>query len=167
MRTVIGLVLSTTCLFLGANSYAQEDHCPARISSKNPTEKPLSAAEVAHHALINTPSKERRKLYWGDVEFILRCGTQQDGTELFSAVRNEYVRMNGATVFAAAQKYVRVSWDDGFNFGGFRFNFDQPLNVIPKQGQKIIISGVYTSYSREPFQINLTNSSLVFIPTKP
>ena len=167
MRAVTGLVLSATCLLLAASSYPHDEHCSARIVSKNPAERALTFAEAAHHAMMETPPTERRKLYWGDVELILRCGTQQDATQLFAAVRKETVRMNRATVFAADQNDVRVSGDDGFDSGAFRFNFDRPLPVVPKPGQKVTISGAYSSYSRDPFQINLTNSSLVFMPGKP
>jgi hypothetical protein len=109
MRTVVGLVLTATCLLLGVKSFAQNDPCSVRIVNKISTEKPLTSAEVAHHALVTTPPTKLSKLYWGDVEFILRCGTQQDATELFAAVRNEYIRMVGATVFEASQNFVRVS----------------------------------------------------------
>jgi hypothetical protein len=165
MRTVAGLVFTATCLLSGVKSYAQDDPCSARIVNKTLTNKPLTFAEAAHLAFVTTSAANLNKLCWPDVVLILRCGTQQDATEVFAAVRNEYVRMLGATVFEASQNFVRVSWEDGFNSGGlFRFNFDQPLSAIPKPGQKVLISGAYSSYSREPFQINLANSSVLSMP---
>jgi hypothetical protein len=159
---VASLVLCTACLLLGMRSYAQSDLCSARATNPDARRRPLTAAEVAHHALRVTPLDERRNIYWGDVEFVLRCGTPQDAAELFDAVRNEPVRMQGATVFEEGQHFIRVSWDDGFNSGGFQFNFDAPLSAIPKPGQKVSISGTYSSYSREPFRINFANST--FLP---
>jgi hypothetical protein len=73
---VASLVLSATCLLLGTRSYAQNDPCSARVASPKPTEKPLTSAEAAHHVMLTSTLEERRKIYWGDVEFILRCGTQ-------------------------------------------------------------------------------------------
>jgi hypothetical protein len=162
---VASFVFCATCLLFCVRSYAQSDACPAPVTKSNSTEKPLTSAEIAHHALVMSTGEQRRKFYWGDVEFILRCGTQQDAAELFTAVRNESVRMNGATVFEAGQNFIRVSWDDGFTSGSFKFNFDSLLSKIPKPGQKVLISGTYSSYSREPFRINLVNSS--FLPVSP
>jgi hypothetical protein len=57
MRTVVGLVLTATCLLLGVKSFAQNDPCSVRIVNKISTEKPLTSAEVAHHALVTTPPR--------------------------------------------------------------------------------------------------------------
>jgi hypothetical protein len=71
--------------------------------------------------------------------------------------------MYGATVFEAGQNFIRVSWDDGFNSGAFKFNFDMPLSAIPKVGQKVSINGTYSSYSRELFQINLVGKFIILV----
>jgi len=102
-----------------------------------------------------------------DIEIILKCGLREDAEEFFSRIQNKAVQMVGATVVDASQDAVRVSWKDSFkpNLAAFKFNFDRPPNVIPHPGDKITISGTYSSYSREPFQINLTNAS--FVPFHP
>lgn len=166
MRFAAAILLSATCFFAGINCYC-EDPCSGTVRPK-PEEKPLTKAEVAHRALLKTPPEKQRDLYFGDVEFILRCGTQQDAAELFAAVRNTSVRMVGATVVEADQDAIRVSWDDGFkpNLAAFRFNFDRPLKAIPHPGDKILISGTYSSYSRDPFQINMTNPSFALLPPR-
>ena len=164
MRTTAAVLLLATCFFVGIDCYSQ-DLCSARFTPKSDS-KPLTAAELVHRVLLHTPPAERRHLYFGDVEFILRCGTQQDAAELFAAVRNTSIQMVGATVVEADRDAIRVSWDDGFrpNLGAFRFNFDMPLTAIPHPGEKVLIGGTYSSYSQEPFQINMTNPSFRAIP---
>jgi hypothetical protein len=164
---IASLALPATCLLFCMSSYAQTDRCSTHVVGPKPSEKTLTSEEIVHRAMFVSTPEQRRMFYWGDVEFILRCGTQQDAADLFSAVRNEPVRMYGATVFEAGQNFIRVSWDDGFNSGGFKFNFDMPLRAIPKPGQKVSISGTYSSYSREPFQINLVNSSFLYLASQP
>lgn len=159
MRTSAAILLLATCFFVGFDCHAQ-DPCSQSVSTK-PDEKPLTSAEFVHRLLVQTPPKERRLIYFGDVEYILKCGTQQDAAELFAAVRNTTVQMFGATVVEADQHVILVSWKDGFkpSLVAFRFNFDTPLTVIPHPGEKILISGTYLSYDREPFQIIMTNPS--------
>jgi hypothetical protein len=87
---------------------------------------------------------------------------------LFAAVRNTSIQMVGATVAEADHDAIRVSWDDGFhpNLAAFRFNFDKPIDTIPHPGDKIQISGTYSSYSYEPFRINMTNPSFALMPRR-
>jgi hypothetical protein len=159
MRATSAVLLLATCFLVGIDCYSQ-NLCSARLSLRSDP-KPLTAAELAHRVLLDTSPAERRHLYFGDVELILRCGTQQDAAELFAAVRNTSIQMVGATVVEADHDAIRVSWDDGFkpNLGAFRFNFDRPLTAIPHPG-----GGTYSSYNQEPFQINMTNPSFRVIP---
>jgi len=163
MRIPVMLLLAVS-FFVGIDCYSQ-DPCSARYRLKS-DEKPLTAAEVAHRALLATPPEERRHLVFGDVEFMLKCGTQQDAAMLFEAIRNTSTQMGGATVATADQHAISVSWDDGFkpNLAAFWFNFDSPLTAIPHPGDKVFISGTYFSYSREPFQINMMNPSFRLLP---
>jgi hypothetical protein len=156
MRFAAAIFLSATFFFVGIDCYAQ-DPCSRTVSPK-PGEKPLTSAEIV---LLTTPPEERRHLALSDVEFSLRCGTPQDAAELFVVLRNTSVQIPDATVVEANQDFIRVSRDDGFkpNLVTFRFTFDKPLSAIPNPGDKIQIRGTYSSYSREPFQINITNSS--------
>jgi hypothetical protein len=38
------------------------------------------------------------------------------------------------------------------------------VTAIPLPGEKVVISGTYSSYSQDPFQINMTNPSFRIIP---
>lgn len=155
------ILLSAAYLFAGIGCWAQNP-CSARYNT-NPNEKPLTSAALAHRALLRTPSEEWRDFTLGDVEFILRCGTQQDADRLFAALHNTSTQMADAAVLEANQNLVRVAWNDGFHphLGEFWFTFDNPLAVTPHPGEKVVISGTYSSYSRMPFQINMTNSSFI------
>jgi len=166
MRVAL-VIVSAFCIIFGVRSYAQGGPCPAHLSNANPSEKLLTPTEVAHQIVVNSTPEEMRQLYWGDVEFVLRCGSEQDAAELFAAIRGQTVRMNGAAVFESGRDFISVSWDDGFNLGGFRFSFDTLLRVLPIPGQRVLISGTYSSYSREPFQINFANSSFIPMLAKP
>ena len=167
MRFAAAVLLSAMCFFLGTDCYAQ-DPCSAVLTAQKPDEKPVTTSEIVHRMLLKTPPEGRRSFAFADVEFILMCGTQQDAAEFFAAVRNTPIQMDSVTVVEADQHVVRVSWDDGFkpNLAGFRFNFDRPLTAIPHPGDKIVISGTYSSYSQKPFQINMTNPSFVLLHPK-
>lgn len=167
MRFAAAILLSAMCFFVGIDCYSQ-DPCSGTVRLK-PEEKPLTKAELVHRVLLQIPPEKRRDLVFGDVELILRCGTQQDAAELFAAVRNTTSnQMVGATVVEAYQDAIRVSWDDGFkpHLVAWLFNFDRPLNAIPHPGDKVQISGTYSSYSQDPFQINMTNSSFALLPPR-
>lgn len=161
MRVRAAILLSATCLFVGIGCYAQNP-CSARYNT-NPNEKPLTSAELAHRALLLTPPEEWRDFTLGDVEFILRCGTQQDADKLSAALHNTSTQMPGATVLEANQNLIGVASNDGFHphLGAFWFAFDKPLAVTPHPGERVLISGTYSSYNRTPFQINMTNSSYI------
>jgi hypothetical protein len=165
MRKAAAIFLSIVCFFVGSDCYPQ-DPCSGTVRVKS-EEKPLTKAEIAHRALLKTPLEERRHLAFTDVEFILKCGTQQDAAELFAAVRNTSVQMVGATVVEEAdQNAIHVTCDDGFkpHLVAFRFNFDRQVTAMPLPGEKVVISGTYSSYSQDPFQINMTNPSFRVIP---
>jgi hypothetical protein len=166
MRFATAILLFATCFFVGTDCYSQ-DPCSAHFAQK-PGEKPLTSSELVHRVLSLTPPKERRQLTLNDTTFILKCGTQQDAAEFFADIRNTWVQIIGATVIEADPDVVRVSWDDGFkpHLEAFRFKFDSPLSATLHPGDKILISGTYSSFSQEPFQINMTYSSLGLQPPR-
>jgi hypothetical protein len=167
MRIAAAILLSATCFPVGMGCYAQ-DSCSVRQAPTKPGDKPLTASEKVHHILLTTPPWNQLHFAFGDVEAILKCGTQEDAAKFFAWVRNTSVQMVGATVVESDQDVFLVSWDEGFkpNLAAFRFNLDKPLDAIPHPGDKVIIRGTYSSYSREPFQINLSNASFVLVPPR-
>jgi hypothetical protein len=171
MRTATAILLLGTCFFAGIDCYPQES-CSAYFSSVKADAEPFkSASELAHRALLTTPPEMRRHLVPGDVELILKCGWPQDASELFAALRNTPIHLVNATIAEADQHVIRVRWDGASRFDmpltAYRFNFDPPLTAIPHPGEKIIIDGTYSSYSQEPFQINMANASIHPVPPKP
>ena len=173
MRATTAILLLGTCFFVGIDCYPQES-CSAYFASVKMEEvvKPFkSAAELAHHVLLITPSENWRHLVSGDVEFVLKCGSQQDAADLFAALRNTPIHLVDVTIAEADQHFIRVRWDEAFRFDmpltAYRFNFDIPLTAVPHPGEKVIIDGTYSSYSQEPFQINMTNASIHPVPPKP
>src|SRR5271170_3243324 len=171
MRTTTAILLLGTCFFAGIDCYPQVS-CSAYFASVKTEVRPLkSAAELAHHVLLITPPENWRHLVSGDVEFVLKCGSQQDAADLFAALRNTPIHLVDATIAEADQHFIRVRWDGASRFDmpltAYRFNFDPPLTAIPHPGEKVIIDGTYSSYSQEPFQINMTNASIRPVPPKP
>jgi hypothetical protein len=164
MRFAAALLLSATCLVTGNAGYSQ-DPCSGRPLSPKPGEQPLTVAQLAHQAFLETTSETRPRLALGDVEAIVKCGMQQDAEELFATMRDTSVQASGFTVVEADRNSICVFWDDGFkpNLAAFRFHFDQPLPALPHPGDRIRISGNYSPYSREPLQINMTNASFVML----
>lgn len=161
MRTATTILLSAMFFLWGFDCHAQ-DPCSPRLVKTTESEKTLSGAEIAHQVLLKTTPTTRRFLVPGDVEFVLKCGTQQDAAELFADIRGAAMEIGSGTVVETDKSTIRVAWDDdGFkaNLKAFLFNFDKPLTEMPHPGEKLIIRGTYSSFSREPFQINVTNSS--------
>jgi hypothetical protein len=163
MRHAAATLLLTICSLVNINAYS-EARCPAHVTSGKPGEKSLTSSELVHHVLLTTPSEVRPHLIFGDVEFILKCGTQEDAEEFFRDIRNKSITMGPVSVIEAGQNFVRVAGDDGFkpNLAAFQFNFQTPVIAIPQPGSIVRVYGTYSSYSREPFRINMTNSSFVF-----
>jgi hypothetical protein len=169
MRTAI--LLLGACFFAGVDCHPQES-CSAYFASVKEEVKPLkSAVELAHKVMLTTPPERRGNLCAGDVMFVLKCGSQQDAADLFSALRNTPIHLVDFTIAEADQHFIRVRWDGAFRsdmpFTAYRFNFDPPLTAIPHPGERVIIDGTYSSYSHEPFQINMTNASIHPVPPKP
>ena len=164
MRIMAAVVLCATFLFAGMEGHSQ-DPCTTEYRSK-PSEKPLTGTELVHRNMLLIPFEKWRRFGFGDVEVFLRCGTQQDADEFFTALHNTSTEMPGATVLEADRDVVLVAWEgDGDNghLGTFAFRFSSPLTMLPHPGDKIDIRGTYSSYSRMPLQINMTNSSFIFI----
>lgn len=166
MRSVAAILFFATCFFVSIKCYSQ-DPCSARYSSE-PNAATLTAAELVHRVLLQTPAAEWNRLDVADVEFVLKCGTQQDAERFFAALRDTSMQIGAATVVEAGPDFVSVAWDDGShpNLGTFRFQFDQPLIAIPHPGDKVLIRGTYSSYKQEPFCIYMTNASFIH-PSKP
>ena len=164
MRTATVILLLGTCFFAGVDCYPQ-DPCSTYFNSVKAEEvvKPFkSAAELAHHVLLTTPLDTRRHLVPLDVELILKCGSPQDAAELFTALQNTSLQLVNVKIAEVDQHFIRVYVDQPFkdvvSLTAFKFNFDPPLTAIPHPGEKVIIDGTYSSYSQEPFQINMTNA---------
>jgi hypothetical protein len=173
MRTATAALLLGTCFLASVDCYPQET-CSAYFDSvkmEGAVKAFKSTAELAHHVLLITPKQNWHHLVSSDVEFILKCGSPQDAADLFTALRNTPLHLVDATIAEADQHFIRVHWDQDFGFyknvTAFKFNFDTPLTVIPHPGDKVIIDGTYSSYSQEPFEINMANASVRPVPPKP
>jgi len=171
MRTATAILLLGTCFFAGVDSYAQES-CTTYFDRVKAEVKPLkSAAELVHHVLFTSPSENWRLFASGDVELVLKCGSPQNAADFFAAIRNTPLHLVDAIIAEADQHFIRVHWDQDFGFyrnvTAFKFNFDPPLTAIPHPGERVIIDGTYSSYSQEPFEINMTNASIHPVPPKP
>ena len=158
MRFVSAFLLSGTCFFIGVHCYAQ-DPC---VDNPAPRPgQPRAAWAFIHYLLLQTPPEKLHQFAFGDIETILKCATPDEAAYFFAALRNKQIQMFNVVVAESGQDFVRVSWNDGYNphLNAFRFTFDRPLDAIPHPGTTVYISGTYSSYSREPFQINMTNAS--------
>ncbi len=146
VRIPVTILLAATCFFAGIESYSQDPCSPP--ASLKPGEKPLTGSELVHRGMHYTTSENASHLSYADIEFFLRCGTDQDAEEFFSYLRNSSRQIVGATVLEVGQDLIRVAWDgDSYNghLGTTLFRFDDPLVAIPQLGQKVIISGIYSS----------------------
>lgn len=164
MRAAAAILFSVMSFSGGILCYSQ-DPCAVRHES-GPKKSSISAAEIAHGALVQMSPDGWNKFAAGDVEFILRCGTQEDADRLFAVLHNTSMQMGEVAVQEANQNAIRVVWHDGNHpaLGAFRFEFDKPISLPPSPGEKVIISGTYSSYSRAPFRINMTNAAFTLRP---
>jgi hypothetical protein len=171
MRATTAILLLGTCFFVDIDCYPQES-CSAFFASVKEEVKPFkSAAEIAHRALLTTPPERRHDLAVLDVELILKCGSPQDAADLFAALQNTPIHLADVIIAEADPHFIRVRVDEPFrsvvSLTAFKFNFDLPLTAMPHPGEKVIVDGTYSSYSQEPFQINIMNASIHPVPPKP
>ncbi len=162
------LTLTAATFFVALSCDAQSIHTsatnsPAATASAHPKESP---SEVAHHVMLTTPEKDLDKLIFADVAFVLKFGTPEEAARLFAAVKGKPIQMSGGLVTGAGTSCVRVLWDVDIDPAppAFIFDFEQPLASRPPVGAKVVLSGTYATYTREPFQITMSHASFGPVP---
>ena len=131
--------------------------CHGQTSGPRPT-----YAEVAHHLAQTIRPEYANGLFCGDVALVLKYGSPEEAERLSRLVLNVPTHIVRANVLEARENWILVSSPDGNTppFGVFRFEFKEPLSILPSPGQKITLSGTYSSYTRNPLLITMTNSSI-------
>jgi len=163
------LLAAALTLATSISCSAQTPQTTDRANSPTQTQSTLPAAtnaEIAHRLMLVTSERDLDKLFFGDVAFVLKYGTPEDTAKLFAAVQNKPILMLGALVAGAGDSSVRVSWDDGIDPAtpAFLFTFDQPLLARPPTGAKVVLTGTYAAYSKEPFEITLSHATFGPLP---
>ncbi len=135
---------------------AQENKKPCTVTPEH-----VSSIKVAHQLMKTTPRSERDKLALGDVVFVLLCGSPDDAAELFESLKGKPVLLD-TRVLAANEHVVNACWDtgDATTSKAFFFHFESPLQFPPAVGARIAITGIYSSYQRELFRINVVGSGM-------
>jgi hypothetical protein len=129
-----------------------------------------SDADRAHAAIAATPDLSKMALE--DREFVLQYGTQKDDSgktdadKVFDVFKGKDVEIPGAIVVAATPDQLQVAVSDDAQqqkppVADYTFNMKTPLRKVPAVGDKVTLTGVYTSYTAKPVMIVMSDSEIV------
>jgi hypothetical protein len=142
-----------------------------------------SDADIAAQTIASTPDPS--KLAIQDKEFILANGTQldpnsgtvdpatgkkdpstqkTDAAEVFDSVKGKQDTLPNATVVSATPDEVQVAFSDDAiqsKTADFTFQMKTPLKTVPAVGDKVTLTGIWTSYTPKPLNIVMTDGEVV------
>jgi len=119
-------------------------------------------AEQAHTmALATAPDK----MDFGQWEFILSNGSQEDQDLVWNAIKGKAVQLNGAVLKATATEFdIAGSLDDiEAKKVDITLTFEDkvPLRLIPKEGASLDFQGEPASYTPNPFMMTMEKGKLL------
>lgn len=113
------------------------------------TVKPApSPADIVAQVISSTP--DLSTLAISDKEFILQNGKPEDAAKVWDTIKGKSVELPDVTVVSATENSIQASVSDDAvqsKTADFTFNMKEPLKKVPAPGDKITLSGTYTSYT--------------------
>ena len=127
------------------------------------TIKPAPKPEDIVANLIST-TPDLATLALSDKEFVLQYGKKEDADKVFDTVKGKQVEIPGALVTAATADQLQVAVSDDAvqsKTADFTFNMKTPLTKVPTVGEKVNLTGTYTSYTQQPLMITMSDGEVV------
>ena len=119
-------------------------------------------AEQAHTMATATAPE---KMDFGQWEFILSNGSQEDQDLVWNAIKGKAVQLNGTVIKATATEFdLAGSLDDiDAKKADITLTFEEkvPLKLIPKEGASLDFQGEPASYTPNPFMMSMEKGKLL------
>jgi tetratricopeptide (TPR) repeat protein len=119
-------------------------------------------AEQAHNMVTATPPD---KMDFGQWEFILSNGSQEDQDLVWNAIKGKPVQLNGTVIKATATEFdIAGSLDDiDAKKADITLTFEEkvPLRLIPKENASLDFQGEPSSYTPNPFMMTMEKGKLL------
>jgi tetratricopeptide (TPR) repeat protein len=119
-------------------------------------------AEQAHTMALATPPD---KMDFGQWEFILSNGSQEDQDLVWNAIKGKAVQLNGTVLKATTTEFdIAGSLDDiEAKKADITLTFEDkvPLKLIPKEGASFDFQGEPASYTPNPFMMTMEKGKLL------
>jgi tetratricopeptide (TPR) repeat protein len=119
-------------------------------------------AEQAHTMATAT---DPTKMDFGQWEFILSNGSQEDQDLVWNAIKGKAVQLNGTVIKATATEFdIAGSLDDiDAKKADITLTFEEkvPLKLIPKEGASLDFQGEPASYTPNPFMMTMEKGKLL------
>ena len=120
-----------------------------------------SPAEQAAQMLQKTPPA---KMSFAEWQFILTSGNQQAADQVWAAINGKPIQMVAQVIEASPKSLSMAGSADDIaeNKADLTLTMAGPIpaKLMPKVGQQITFEGTPTSYTPNPFMMQLTNGSL-------
>ena len=124
-------------------------------------------AEQAHNMVTATPPD---KTDFGQWEFILSNGSQEDQDLVWNAIKGKPVQLNGTVLKATATEFdIAGSLDDiDAKKSDITLTFEEklPLRLIPKENASLDFQGEPASYTPNPFMMTMEKGKLLKAATR-
>ena len=124
--------------------------------------------DIVKQTIASTP--DLATLALSDKEFILQHGKPDDADKVFETVKGKSVQIPGAMVVSATADQLQVAVSDDAvqsKTADFTFNMKTPLKTVPAVGDKVDLTGTYTSYTQAPLMITMSDGDVVPKKTAP
>ncbi len=121
-----------------------------------------SPADIVSQVIASTP--DLGALAISDREFILTNGKPEDAAKAWDPVKGKSVQFPDVTVVSVSDTAIQVSVSDDAvqsKTADFTFQLKAPAKTPPAVGDKINISGTYTSFTPNPIMITMTDGEIV------
>lgn len=125
---------------------------------------PTPAEQAANMCAQKTPDK----MSFDEMQFIFTSGNQQCADTVWNAIKDKPLALGGGKVISATATQITIaeSYDD-INANPPKADItltmagEMPAKLIPKEGSTIDFQGKPTSYTPNPFMMNMEEGALV------
>ncbi len=126
------------------------------------------APTPAEQAANMVQAKPVAQMSFDEIQFVLTSGNQQAADQVWTAIKDKPLALGGGKVITSSptQLAIAESYDD-INSNPPKADItlvmagEMPAKLIPKEGSTIDFQGKPTSYTANPFMMNLEEGALV------
>jgi len=140
---------------------------PANLSTQFTQYIAPKPSDIAHQAVVSTP--DLSTLAVGDKEFILSNGIQEDQDKVWAVMKDVTAEIPGTVISATADQVLLAVSDDAIQgkTADFTINMKTPLSDVPAVGASIKVIGTFSSYTKSPTMIILSDGEIPVVKKAP